>query len=180
MLGEQERRQCPDGAPGRRKVAGPRRESAAGCADVAERMCQWEGVSATPSLARLGFTAAGCGPGREWREAAARQKPARPSLQPLAATPPPSPPLPTPPPQATPGKCRSGKCPQKLLLGAGARMGFSWGQCSKGCLEEQGRMGQRAREGLCKGEGLQRAGSWLSGSLLALRVLYKTSVCGCQ
>jgi hypothetical protein len=97
-------------------------------------------------------------------------------VEPLSTTPP----LPTPPPQATPGKCRSGKCPQKLLLGAGARMGFSWGQCSKGCLEEQGRMGQRAREGLCKGEGLQRAGSWLSGSLLALRVLYKTSVCGCQ
>lgn len=72
-------------------MAAPRREPAAGCADVAERTCQWEGVSATPSLARQGFTAAGCGPGRERREAAARQKPARPSLQPLVATPPSSP-----------------------------------------------------------------------------------------
>lgn len=77
-------------------MAGPRLESAAAeCADVAERTYQWEGVRATPSLARPDFTAAGRGLGRELREEAARQKPARPSLLPLAATPPPSPALPS-------------------------------------------------------------------------------------
>ncbi|MEJ1275865.1 hypothetical protein NN561_006764 [Cricetulus griseus] len=78
VRGEQERRRWLNGARGVRKVAGPRLESAAAeCADVAERTYQWEGVRATPSLARPDFTAAGRGLGRELREEAARQKPAR-------------------------------------------------------------------------------------------------------